>query len=104
MSTDSRDDVSVFVSSPVFCLNRSSVDYVSCVSFSDGRIKRVGVSSKKRSVVWTDEEVSNFRMLAGQSFGFGVLPSTEESQGVDTEMSGSVKWSKLYVSLCVCVY
>ncbi|KAF3509443.1 hypothetical protein F2Q69_00004439 [Brassica cretica] len=70
----------------------------------DGRIKRVGVSSKKRSVVWTDEEVSNFRMLAGQSFGFGVLPSTEESHGVDTEMSGSVKWSKLYVSLCVCVY
>ena len=62
MSTDSRDDVSIFVSSPVFCLNRSSVDYVSCVSFLDGRIKRVGVSSKKRSVVWTDEEVSNFRL------------------------------------------
>ncbi|KAG2277268.1 hypothetical protein Bca52824_059823 [Brassica carinata] len=39
-----------------FCRNRSNVDFVSCVSFSYGRIKRLEVYSKKRSVVWTDEE------------------------------------------------
>ncbi|WZZ59485.1 hypothetical protein YC2023_059592 [Brassica napus] len=72
----------------------------------DGRIKRVGVSSKKRYVVWTDEEASNFRMLAGQSFG--VLPSTEASHGVDWSMcllvyvSVNGKWSMcLYVSVSV---
>ncbi|XP_013624340.1 PREDICTED: glutathione S-transferase T3-like [Brassica oleracea var. oleracea] len=58
----------------------------------------------KQEPLDADEEALKKKMLAGQSFGFGVLPSTEESHGVDTEMSGSVKWSKLYVSLCVCVY
>lgn len=63
----------------------SCLDYVSCVSVSDGRIKRHEGSSKKRTVVWTDQETM---AISGLTYIFDLL-----------DVFRIVIWNELIVNL-----